>query len=127
MSIELCTICLEPLLKNGDSNSNIYGNIDGNGKDDILIESKKHLVQIAPRIDLNPDKTAPTKEEMDEYIKSLMTIQINNLLEDLITPILQQRKKDYEDNFKYRIWHKREELRKKLQKKYKNREIILPF
>ena len=42
------------------------------GTDDILIESKKHLVQIAPRIDLNPDKAAPTKEEMEEYLKSMM-------------------------------------------------------
>ena len=42
------------------------------GEDDILIESKKHLVQIAPRIDLNPDKVAPSQEEMEEYIKSIM-------------------------------------------------------
>ena len=50
MSIELCTICLEPLIKNGDDNSNTDsntdsnrnsnrdGNIDCNGKNDIDID-----------------------------------------------------------------------------------------
>lgn len=42
------------------------------GEDDILIESKKHLVHKAPRIDLNPDTIIPTQEEMEEYLKSLM-------------------------------------------------------
>jgi hypothetical protein len=42
------------------------------GSDDILIESKTHLVHIAPRIDLNPDKEAPSQEEMEEMVKSVL-------------------------------------------------------
>ena len=42
------------------------------GSDDVLIESKSHLVHIAPRIDLNPDKSAPSQEEMETYMRSLL-------------------------------------------------------
>lgn len=42
------------------------------GADDVFIESKTHLVQIAPRIDLNPDKAAPSKEEMEAIVKSML-------------------------------------------------------
>ena len=42
------------------------------GTDDVFIESKTNLTQIAPRIDLNPDKAAPTREEMEAMAKSMI-------------------------------------------------------
>jgi hypothetical protein len=36
------------------------------------IESKTNLTQIAPRIDLNPDKAAPTREEIEAMAKSMI-------------------------------------------------------
>ena len=42
------------------------------GSDDILIESKTHMIYKAPRIDLNPDDAVPTQEELDAYMKSMV-------------------------------------------------------
>lgn len=57
----------------GDLNINAK-KINMTGEDDVLVESKTHLVQKAPRIDLNPHHPAPTLEDRMKHIERLKEI-----------------------------------------------------
>jgi hypothetical protein len=54
----------------GDLNINAK-KINMTGEDDMVIESKTHLVQMAPRIDLNPHHAAPSYEDRIEHIENM--------------------------------------------------------
>lgn len=54
----------------GDLNINAK-KINMTGEDDMVIESKTHLVQMAPRIDLNPHHAPPSYEDRMEHIKKM--------------------------------------------------------
>lgn len=63
----------------------------------------------------------------DKYNKSLIDIKLKYIIDDLVAPIMNARREYYEKFFKYALEEKRSELRQKMQKKYKNRNIVLPF
>lgn len=52
----------------GDLNINAK-KINMLGEDDMILESKTHMVHMAPRIDLNPHHPAPTYEDRIEHIE----------------------------------------------------------
>lgn len=54
----------------GDLNINAK-KINMQGEDDILLESKTHMVQKAPRIDLNPHHPAPSYEDRMKHFEEL--------------------------------------------------------
>lgn len=53
---------------NGDLNINAK-KINMMGDDDVVLESKTHMIHMAPRIDLNPHHEAPTYEELVEQME----------------------------------------------------------
>ena len=54
----------------GDLNINAK-KINMLGEDDMVLESKTHMVHVAPRIDLNPHHEAPTYEDRITHLKKL--------------------------------------------------------
>lgn len=54
----------------GDLNINAK-KINMTGEDDVVLESKTHLVHMAPRIDLNPHHEAPSLDDRLDHIHSL--------------------------------------------------------
>jgi len=55
---------------NGDLNINAK-KINMVGEDDILVESKTHMVHKAPRIDLNPDDPSESFQDLEEFLKKV--------------------------------------------------------
>jgi hypothetical protein len=55
---------------NGDLNINAK-KINMVGKDDILVESKTHMVHKAPRIDLNPDDPSSSFQDLEEFLEKI--------------------------------------------------------
>jgi hypothetical protein len=53
---------------NGDLNFNAQ-KINMVGKDEVTLESKMHLIHLAPRIDLNPDTDEPRYKEHKELVE----------------------------------------------------------
>lgn len=67
-------------------------------------------------------------KRMDKYNKSLTQIQINNMLDRVIEPILKRTTEYYEKHYDHVVQWKREQYKKDMQKKLKTqREIICPF
>ena len=61
-----------------DLNFNCAGDLNINakkinmlGEDDMVLESKTHMVHMAPRIDLNPHHPAPTYEDRMAHLEHL--------------------------------------------------------
>lgn len=54
----------------GDLNINAK-KINMTGEDDMILESKTHMVHMAPRIDLNPHHEPPTYTERMEHLENL--------------------------------------------------------
>lgn len=67
------------------------------------------------------------KNWKDKYIKSLIDIKMHNIIDELVKPILEEKKKYYETSFNLAIHDKRQIALKKLQKKFKWRNCTLDF
>lgn len=68
------------------------------------------------------------KHTRDKYTKSLMKIQANWIVEDVIQDYMIKKSKYFDESYNYVIQQKREEYIKKMKKKLKvEREIVCPF
>ena len=67
------------------------------------------------------------KQWKDKYNKSLIQAKINNIVEDIVKPMIEKRKVYYETYFNSAIIDKRNEYLVYMQKKFKWRQIIIPF
>ena len=62
-----------------------------------------------------------------KYIRSLCKINMRNIIEEILKPVLEERKKYYEKNFQKELDRRWEILRQKLQKKFKRDDVVLPL
>lgn len=62
-----------------------------------------------------------------KYIRSICKINMNNIIDQILKPVLEERKKYYEKNFKKELDRRWEILRQKLQKKFKRDDVVLPL
>ena len=68
------------------------------------------------------------KHCVDKYIKSLIRIQADWILEEIIHDHMIDKSKYFDESYNYVIQQKREEYIKKMKKKLKvEREIVCPF
>lgn len=65
-----------------DLNFNCDGDLNINakkinmlGEDDMVLESKTHMIHMAPRIDLNPHDPSPTYEQRMKHIQTLKELE----------------------------------------------------
>lgn len=63
----------------------------------------------------------------DKYNKSLIQVKINNIIWEIVKPMIEKRKEFYEKHYNAAIIDKRQEYIAHMQKKFKWREIVLPF
>ena len=77
--------------------------------------------------ELEEEKSNVIKRWGDKYNKELIQIKMNYIVDDLVAPMIEKRKLFYENYYNTAIWEKREIERRKLQKKFKDKQIVLGF
>ena len=63
----------------------------------------------------------------DKYLKSLTKVKMWNIIDHIMKPILEQRKKYYEEHYNHELNRRREIERQKLVKRFKREDVVLPF
>ena len=86
----------------------------------MLFEKQKELLQ--KHKDLEKKKIGE-----DKYNKDLITTQQTDILEEIVVPMMKLRKEYFETSYNFVLGEKRQEAKTELQKKYKDRNVVLPF
>jgi len=92
-----------------------------------VCKSDSDVLLLAQYKELETEKSEALQKWWDKYNRDLIQIKMDDILDELVKPIIEKKKIYYETYYNSALAEKREVERRKLQKKFKDRNIELSF